>query len=133
MLGLEVPTGLEDVEVAGQVGLGVDLRVVHRVANPGLRRQMDDALEVVLLEQCKQPVPVDNVQLVEAEIRQPAQLGQACLLEFDAVVVVEVVDADYLVSLGTQPAGGVEADEAGGAGDQKPHAASSTRLPRPMP
>ncbi|MNY58040.1 hypothetical protein D3C86_1943310 [compost metagenome] len=107
--------------------------MVHRVAHPGLRRQVDDALEAVLLEQAQQAVLVDDIELVETEVGQPRQLGEARLLERHAVVVVEVVDADHLVPFSAQPPGGVEADEAGGAGDQELHAAPSLLQPRPMP
>ncbi|MCY1441976.1 hypothetical protein D9M71_583170 [compost metagenome] len=135
MLHREVPAGLENVEVSGQVGLGVDLGVVHRVAHPGLRRQVDNSLEAVLLEQTQQAILVDDVELVDAEVGQPRQLGETCFLERHAVVVVEVVDADHLVPFGAKPAGGVETDETGGAGDQELHALTSpsVRQPRPMP
>ncbi len=39
-----VPAGLEDVERAGDVALGVVVRMRERVTHAGLRREVDDAI-----------------------------------------------------------------------------------------
>ena len=46
------------------------------------------------------------------------QLPQAGILQLHVVIIVEIVDADDRMPLGHEPAGEVEADEAGDAGHE---------------
>ena len=69
---------------------------------------------------------------VKAEVGQPGQLIKAGLFQRRVVVGVAVVEADHLVSPGAQRPGGVEADEAGGSGEQDARHCYSGAL-RPMP
>ena len=67
---------------------------------------------------------VGEVHLDEAEaIVAPAELGEPVALQLDAVIIVDVVDADHLLAAGEQPVADVEADEAGRAGHEDGHEA----------
>ena len=56
--------------------------------------------------------------------RDPVEFGEAGLLEGRVVIVVDVVDADYGIAARDQFGGGVETNEAGGAGDENFHGAA---------
>ncbi|MCY1441872.1 hypothetical protein D9M71_582110 [compost metagenome] len=106
----------------------VILRLLDGVPYAGLGSEVDDLLEGVAGEQFEQSGLVGDIQALEAEAGAGRQPIEPRLLERHAVVVVEVVDADHLMAFRAQAQGGVEADEAGGAGDQHFHGHS----PRPM-
>ena len=55
------------------------------------------------------------------------RLREPRLLQRHVVVVVEIVEADDFVAALEQPLGDVEADEAGGAGDEEFHEGLSVR------
>ena len=62
----------------------------------------------------------------------PPELRQAGLLQAGIVIAVQVVDADDGVAALEQSEAGVEADEAGGAGDQEFHGCATLTAARPM-
>ena len=92
---------------------------------------MDHFTERLRGEQLLQICRVGNVEGMEAEIGEVEQLLQACQLQLDAVVGVEVVDADHLDARLAQAPRNVVADEPGHAGNQYGHAGCP--WPRPMP
>ncbi|MNV85059.1 hypothetical protein D3C71_1789800 [compost metagenome] len=131
MAGWLLAAGLEDVEKADQVGLAIGAGVVQRIAHPGLGRQVDHLTERLAGEQLLKFARVGDVEGVEAEIGKAEQLLQARQLQLDAVVGIEVVDADHLDACFAQAPRNVVADEAGHAGNQYGHAGCT--WPRPMP
>ena len=82
--------------------------------------------------------PIGEIQALEAKAGQGAEPCEACLLQAHLVVVVEIVDADHLMTVVAVPLPHMEADESGGTGDQIFHCRCSlcspvARLsPRPM-
>ena len=116
-----VPAALQDVGEAGEVGVHVGHGVLDGVAHPGLGGQIDHPLGLVRPEGGGDALPVLDVQaqVGEAGMRQGA--GQAGLLEAHVVIVVEVVDADDLVTPFEQAQGEGGTDEAGAAGDEYFH------------
>ena len=117
----------EDVREADDVAVDVGKRILQRVAHAGLRREVNHALELLAREQLRHPRPVGEIQLDEAEVRPLPQLREPRLLQRDVVVVVEVVEPDDFVAALQQELRGVEADEAGRAGDEKFHEGLSVR------
>ena len=64
---------------------------------------------------------IGNIDPGETEIAVGRETLEARPLERGVVIVIEVVDADHLVAALEQQAGDVQADEAGGTGDQDFH------------
>ena len=126
---------LEQVDESEHVAAGVGNRVLERVADAGLRRQMDDPVEAFGGEEPLEYRDILDVHLCEAHrggTRRPelrgvvrrgvdAQFGQPGQLQADVVVVVERVDARDLVTFVEQPAAEVVADESGGSRNQYLH------------
>src|SRR5699024_9091616 len=106
---------------ADEVGVDVGEGVFYGVAYAGLGGQVDDALELFAAEQFGHAVAVGQVEVDVAEVAVRRELGQAPVFEGRFVVAVEVVQTDDFVAFGQQSLGGVQADEAGGAGDQVFH------------
>ncbi|MNH13311.1 hypothetical protein D3C79_728790 [compost metagenome] len=121
VVGAMVPTGFQHIEETHQVRLPVDIRVVQRVAHPGLGRQVHHLGKSVLLKQAHQGRFVDDVHFPEAKTRQSLQHLEACVLEFHVVIVVEVIDTNDLLTLAAQALDRMKADETGRTGDQDGH------------
>ncbi len=119
-------TGLDDVREADQVAARVRAGVDERVADAGLRGEVQHAVEARVGEQPRDAVGVGDVELLEAEAGQRLELRQPVALQADVVVVVQVVDADDVVAAREQRLRGEEADEPGAAGDQHRHRCSTT-------
>ncbi len=113
--------GFQHVEEAHQVALRINVRIVDGITHAGLGRQVDDLLECVLCKQVQQRLLVGHIQPLEAKVAAFGQLRQACLFQLDAVVAVEVVDANDLMAIAAQPLGGMKPDEPCDAGDQYSH------------
>ena len=112
--------GLEDVEVADQVGLDVGLGMGQRITHPGLRREMDDAVEIrVRPENLGQRFGRGDIGAHETEAGPGLQALDPRLFERRIVIVVEIIDTDDLVAACEQTFGHVVTDETGGAGNQK--------------
>ncbi len=92
---------------------------------------MNDLFEGVLREERGQTFGIGNVQSVEREPWQALEYGQARLFELDAVVIVEVVDADDLYTELAQTPGDMKADEPRSTCHQYRH--GGVARPRPMP
>ena len=130
MLDAVVTAALQHVQRAGQVAVGVGVRVLDRVAHARLRREVHDALERALREQRLHGRAVGEVDPLEPESLLRLEPREAGLLERGVVVRVEVVEADDLVAARQQPFGDVVADEARGAGDEHPHQSRPSAWPR---
>ena len=113
-----VAAAFEYVEEAREVGIHVGVRMVERMANARLRRQMDHDGCALRGEQRGGAIAVGKVELLEPERRERRQLGEAGTLERDVVIRVEIVDADDGAALRGEAPRDVIADEARGAGDE---------------
>ncbi len=118
--------GFQHVEESHQVALGVQVGIVDGIAHASLGRQVNDVLEWGLRKHLQQRLFVGHVQPQEAEIAVFGQQRQSRLFQLDAVVAVEVVDADDLMALAAQPPGRMKTDKPCGAGDQYVHALPKT-------
>ncbi len=126
-----LPTGLEHVDKADQIGLGVNIRLLKRITHTGLGCQVDDLFEFIVREQGGQAFGIGDVQPGERETRQALEYGQSRLFKFDAVIVVEVVDTDDLYTELAQTFGDMEANESGSTCHEHRH--GWIAWPRPMP
>ena len=113
-----VSTGLEKVRERDDVALDVGVRIDQRIPNAGLRGQVHDAVERVIGEQPIDGFPVGQIAADVDEVRVFGQDRRSVVLERNPVVVVPVVDPHDPVAPVQQPPGEVEADEAGGPGDE---------------
>ena len=93
------PRRLEQDEMPLQVTAAVSERVDQRIADAGLGRKVDDAVDLrMALEQFRDRLAIGDVRLEEREVRFLRQLREAGLLERNIVVVVQIVDSDHRVA-----------------------------------
>jgi len=113
---------LQNRQLAADVGFQIGARILQRVADAGLGREMQDGGPVRQpADDPRDRVRVGYVDLLEPEpavVRQPGQPG---LLQRRIVVGVEIVDPDDLIPTRQQGGGTTHADKAGGAGNQDGH------------
>lgn len=88
--------------------------MLDRVADAGLRRQVDNRIKLVLLKELLQQLHITNVAINDRDA-VVAQLKGARLLEPHAVVIVKVIQRHHLVVERVQRHGQVVADEASAA------------------
>ncbi len=116
-----VAAAFQHVQRAGQVAVGVGVRILDRVAHARLRREVHDAPDAPIREQRIHRLAVREVDPLEPELFLRPQPREPRLLERRVVVRIEVVEADHLVAAREQLPGHVVADEARRAGDEYPH------------
>ncbi|MNP23643.1 hypothetical protein D3C76_1163600 [compost metagenome] len=100
--GLKMPAGFQYIQKPDEVRLRVGIRVVQGITNACLSGQVHHLGEPMGFEQRHQGRLIDNVHGVETETLQFTQLLEPCLFEFDAVVMVEVVDANNFMPIEAQ-------------------------------
>ena len=93
-----VAATFKHVHEAHNIGINVGRRVLDRVAHTGLGRQMYDSFELAGDEELAHRLAVDDIEFLELESRPGAQPFEPRLLEPDVVIVVQIVDADDLVT-----------------------------------
>ena len=111
----------EQVEVADQIRLRIDVGPLDRIAYPRLRTEMDDPIEVTARERGTQRGGIGEVEMMEGEtvavrlrdVREPRPLQRG------VVLVIERIDADDAIAAREQRLRGRHADEAGGSGNQR--------------
>ncbi len=85
------------------IGPFVGERVLQRVADPGLGREVNDAPRPALAHQAFEGVGLGDVHAHQLEIRPLLERPDPGLLERRIVIGVEVVDADDLLAAVQQP------------------------------
>ena len=129
MLDAVVAAAFEDMQEAGEVGIDISVRVVERVADPGLRGEMDRrASAVSAAKVASTAVRSPRSALMKRKPFALLEPREARLLQRHVVIGVEIVEADHLVAAVEQPCRRVIADKAGGAGNQDPHRATTSPL-----
>ena len=127
-----VPAAFQDIGEADDVGIDIGVRIDQRKSHAGLRAEMHHVGEAMLGKKRRHASAVRKVEFDEAEAFELFELGEARLFQPGIVVGVQVVDADNGAALPEQQPRDVEADEAGGAGDEGgllSHAMLSARAP----
>jgi hypothetical protein len=126
---------LQHGQMADQIRLCVGERVLDRIADAGLGGQVDHRADVGWNGSLEGGV-VGDVAFDEAKAVSLCQQRQTVALEGDGIIVVQVVDASDGDALVEQRVGDMEADEAGGAGQEDMlgarclHGGLSIRRPR---
>src|SRR5690606_19988654 len=113
MFDVVVTAALEHVDEADDVAVDVGVRVGDRVAHAGLGGQVDNYRRLALVEEPVEGRSVDEVELAEGEGVVALQAFQTGQLERNVVVVIDVINAHYLVTAGQESLGDVIADETG--------------------
>src|SRR5262245_55352465 len=113
-----VPASFEDVQEPDEIAVDVRVRIGERVANAGLRGEMDDAIEAFFAEQPFQAFAITEFLAHQAKARMWRKTRKPRLLQRRIVVVIDVVQADDFVAAREQSLAGVISDEPGSAGDQ---------------
>jgi hypothetical protein len=116
-----VSAAFENVHEAHDVAVDVGVGIQQGVAHAGLGGKMHHAIEILLGEQRRHAGAICHVHLDEAEVFRRQQPGQTIALEFRAVVVVEVVQADHSIASRQQQLRNMHAYEASRARDQDFH------------
>src|SRR5690606_15260854 len=114
------------IEMPGDIGLDVSVRVLERVANTRLGAEVHDVLERAIGQASLEPRHVGEIDPAKVEpvaARCAANPGEPVFLQRDRVVAVEVVDPDDAASPSQQADGYRGADEARDPGYQDLHAA----------
>ncbi len=96
----EVAGGVEEVHSALDVHLAVDEGVLDAVADGGHGGEVGDGVGFMGLQQFAEGWGVGEIAFDEAEAGFGEQVGEVAIFVFYGVVVVEVVEADYLVAAG---------------------------------
>src|ERR1044072_4990120 len=103
--------------MANHVRREVGARVFERIANPGLRAEMDDSDEIGAGEARFERGRVGEIELLEAKALLRRELRQPVVLELRMGRGVEVVYPGAPFAARERGARDMKADEAGGAGD----------------
>ncbi len=137
MAALVVPAAFQNIEETFEVGIGIDMRVIDRMADAGLPRQMDHLGEGVPCEQRRDARPIRKIGMHEFESRLLPQQIEPRLLERGIVEVVEIVEPDDMAAFGQQLTRDVKADETRGTRDQyglfRHHIPDTSRIGFPAP
>ena len=96
---VRVAAGLENVIEADEVALDIDVGVGDGVPHPRLRRQIDDDIGMIGVEDVLDHLFVRDAAAEKdpfgsGSLGESVQLPQAVLLQGDVVIVVDAVDAD---------------------------------------
>src|SRR3954451_10456786 len=113
-----MPASFQHIEKAFEIALGISVRMVDRIADAGLRGEMDNSREAVF---CPQPVhrfTIGKIDLFERKPWLALQDFQAGLFQRRIVIAVEVIQPEHRAALGQQPADDMEADETRSPRDQ---------------
>ena len=128
MLDAVVAAAFQHMQRADDVGVHVRVRVLHPVTDARLSGEVDNPLRLRRGEQPLHARAIGKVELVEGKAGRALELAEARLLQFNVVVGIEIIDADYHIAPVEQRLSSMVTDESGGAGDQNPHVSYSQRL-----
>src|ERR1700728_1269717 len=118
MWGAAMTAAFEHVEEAGKIGVKIGMRILQRVPNARLRREMHHWAELAVAEDRLGAGAVGKIELVTGKVVERPQDREPGLLERRVVIVVDTVDADDGAAAFEEPPCQYKADKARGAGDQ---------------
>src|SRR5262245_46991399 len=103
----------EHVEKAGEVGVGIGIRLGERVAKSRLNGEIRPRRDTLARKQRRDAGAVGKIELLEFERTERGEPVEPRLLEFGIVIGVEIVDAHDAAALLGKPPRQMKADEAG--------------------
>ena len=112
---------LQHVHEADDVAVNVGMGILERIAHPGLRRKVHDAVEPFFQEETLHARAVRHVHQLEAKARTRRQPGQAVPLQLRIVVVVQIVQTHHRIATLEKQLRHMHADEPGRPCDQDLH------------
>ena len=118
MLGLVMPTTFENVQELIDVTGGVGVWIDQGVPDAGLRRQMHDAPNGMLLKKRRHPRTIGQIQFDELKLGMRPQAREPRFFEAHIVVVIQIVQTEHGVATIEQSPAHMRPDKSGGAGDE---------------
>ena len=101
---------------AGEIGVHIGKGIGERIADAGLRREVDDTGKAVLLEQARYAVAIGKVELHKAQAIGFCELRAAGFFQRRVVIGIHVVEADDIAAIAQQTLRNVKADKTGSSG-----------------
>ena len=117
MFGLPMTAAFEHIEKAPEIGIEISVRILQRVTNPGLCREMHDRPEFAPAKDAFDIAPRREIDFVESKIAEVTEDAEPSLLESRIIVIVDTVHADHGATAFEESAGQSKADEACSAGN----------------
>ena len=112
---------IDQVLKADDVGGDISARILNRIAHPGLGRQVNDRVDLVVGEQGVDCRLIGYIGAHKGKPRLCLKLGEPGAFKIDRIIVVQIIDADHAGAARKQPLGGVKADKTGSACHQICH------------
>ncbi len=113
-----VPASLQHIEKAFEIGVGIGMRMIDRIAHPGLRGEMDHLFKPMLRKQRTDGRPIRQIRLHETETRFRPEQIETGLLECRIVIIIHVVKTDDVTAFGQQLTRHMKADKSRRASNQ---------------
>ena len=117
MFALPMTAAFEHIEKAREIAIEISMRILQRVTNPGLCREMHDRPEFALAKDAFDIAPCREIEFVENKIAEVTEDAEPGLLESRIIVIVDTVHADHSAAALEESAGQSKADEACSAGN----------------
>src|SRR5690242_10159406 len=118
----QAPRKLQHDQVPHHVGLDVDVRIGHRLANAGLGSEVDYPVDLAMsVGQRQHRLAVGDIEFEEGEGLAVTQWLHPGELQDRIVVRAEIVDSQDRLAPRQQGMRDLATDEAGHAGDQNGH------------
>ena len=103
MLDAGVPAAFEDVQKAGEIGVGIGVRIFDRIAHARLGSEMHDLVEAAAGEQVAHGVAVADIGLQETKTGTRFEAREPGELQLRIVIIADIVEADDLFAPLQQP------------------------------
>src|ERR1700704_4178060 len=103
-----VTTPFQNIDKAFEIRVDVSVRMIDRIAHPGLGREVNDLGKAMFCKQRRDRGTIRQIGLHEAEMRMLAQDIQPRLLQRRVIVTVEIVKTDNWGASGEQLMGDVK-------------------------
>src|SRR5215510_3800266 len=115
MTAAVVPATFEDGGEAGQIGIHIGKGSDERMPDTGLRSQVNDVRETILLESACHPVAVGKIELDETQATGFGEFVASRLLQRGIIVGVHVVETDHVAAVAQQTSRNMKTDKPSGA------------------
>src|SRR5712692_1707915 len=113
--------GLHQVHKAHQVTVNVGQRILQGITHTGLGREVYDDFRLRVRNETAEISPIGKVQLLKNEFWHLLKLHQAGFLQIHMIVVIKIIDPEYLATFLQQTLREVKANKAGRHCNQNPH------------